>query len=55
MLKVLPVLLVLLTTACTEQEPVTWHQAHKYKGKQDTLKTDPQALATRFKQVQRDR
>ncbi len=46
---------LLFLNACTEQEDITLHQAHIYKGKQDLLKTQAQTLATRFKQVQTDR
>ena len=55
MIKLLPIPILLLTTACTDQDAVTLHQAHLYKGKPDTLKIDPQVLASRFKQVQKDR
>ena len=55
MLKVLPVLIVVLTIACTEQDAITLHQEHIYKGKPDTLKVDSEVLSARFKQVQQDR
>jgi uncharacterized lipoprotein YajG len=55
MLKFIMLIVLFLLSACTEQENITVHQPHIYKGKQDLLKTQPQTLATRFKQVQTDR
>ncbi len=41
--------------ACAEQEPVTYHEPHLYKGKKDPHTPRTSTLENRFKQTQTDR
>ncbi len=40
---------------CSEQSPITYHEAHLYKGKKDRHSARENTLDHRFKQTQTDR
>jgi len=44
-----------MSLGCSEQSPITYHEAHLYKGKKDYHSARENTLDHRFKQTQTDR